>query len=168
MKHGKNISHLIGHMAYIILYLLLITFSILFYDSANLMILLYLGYIILLSGIIILLSSVQSRKQAMKNGISKESLVENGLYAFIRHPEFLGHILIILSLVLISQHPFNILIGAILILLLYFAMQEEEERNIEKFGIAYKDYMKRVPRINLLLGFYRKRRRPDSNRRPPG
>ena len=168
MKHGKNISHLIGHMAYIILYLLLITFSILFYDSANLMILLYLGYIILLSGIIILLSSVQSRKQAMKNGISKESLVENGLYAFIRHPEFLGHILIILSLVLISQHPFNILIGAILILLLYFAMCEEEERNIEKFGIAYKDYMKRVPRINLLLGFYRKRRRPDSNRRPPG
>ena len=168
MKHGKNISHLIGHMAYIILYLLLITFSILFYDSANLMILLYLGYIILLSGIIILLSSVQSRKQAMKNGISEESLVENGLYAFIRHPEFLGHILIILSLVLISQHPFNILIGAILILLLYFAMCEEEERNIEKFGIAYKDYMKRVPRINLLLGFYRKRRRPDSNRRPPG
>ncbi|MCD6572936.1 MAG: DUF1295 domain-containing protein [Thermoplasmata archaeon] len=168
MKHGKNISHLIGHMAYIILYLLLITFSILLYDSANLMILLYLGYIILLSGIIILLSSVQSRKQAMKNGISKESLVENGLYAFIRHPEFLGHILIILSLVLISQHPFNILIGAILILLLYFAMCEEEERNIEKFGIAYKDYMKRVPRINLLLGFYRKRRRPDSNRRPPG
>ena len=155
-------------MAYIILYLLLITFSILFYDSANLMILLYLGYIILLSGIIILLSSVQSRKQAMKNGISKESLVENGLYAFIRHPEFLGHILIILSLVLISQHPFNILIGAILILLLYFAMCKEEERNIEKFGIAYKDYMKRVPRINLLLGFYRKRRRPDSNRRPPG
>ena len=81
----------------------------------------------MLSGIIILLSSVQSRKQAMKNGISKESLVENGLYAFIRHPEFLGHILIILSLVLISQHPFNILIGAILILLLYFAMCEEEK-----------------------------------------
>jgi len=31
-------------------------------------------------------------------------------------------------------------------------MIEEEKRNIEKFGDAYRDYMKRVPRINLIAG----------------
>jgi len=31
-------------------------------------------------------------------------------------------------------------------------MIEEEKRNIEKFGNAYKDYMKKVPRINLIAG----------------
>ena len=34
-------------------------------------------------------------------------------------------------------------------------MIEEEKRNIEKFGDAYRDYMKRVPRINLLVGIMR-------------
>lgn len=31
-------------------------------------------------------------------------------------------------------------------------MIEEEKRNIEKFGEGYKDYIQRVPRINLLVG----------------
>jgi len=74
------------------------------------------------------------------------------MYAFVRHPEFLGHMLIIFALVIISQHWISLIIGVILIILLCFATIEEEKRNIEKFGEAYKDYMKRVPRINLLLG----------------
>ena len=47
-------------------------------------------------------------------------------------------------------------IGAILIILLWFAVIEEEKRNIEKFGDAYRDYMKRVPRINPIAGIVRK------------
>jgi len=38
---------------------------------------------------------------------------------------------------------------------LYFAMLEEEKGNIEKFGDAYKEYMRRVPRINLIAGIMR-------------
>ncbi|OFV67902.1 MAG: hypothetical protein SCAL_001277 [Candidatus Syntrophoarchaeum caldarius] len=34
-------------------------------------------------------------------------------------------------------------------------MIEEERGNIEKFGDAYRDYMKRVPRINLIAGIIR-------------
>ena len=34
-------------------------------------------------------------------------------------------------------------------------MVEEEKRNIEKFGDAYRDYIKRVPRINLIAGIIR-------------
>ncbi len=38
-------------------------------------------------------------------------------------------------------------------------MIEEEKRNIEKFGEAYKNYMKRVPRINLLTGIRKQMQR---------
>ncbi|MFZ5933089.1 MAG: methyltransferase family protein [Patescibacteria group bacterium] len=159
MPHGKSVIHIAGHIAYIVLYGLLIVFCILFYNWANLGILLYLGWITLAFGIVFLLWSSQSRKKGYasgEKGISKETLVESGMYAFVRHPEFLGHILIIFALVLIAQHWVSLIIGAMLIILLCLAMIEEEKRDIEKFGDAYKDYMKRVPRINFLAGVIRK------------
>jgi protein-S-isoprenylcysteine O-methyltransferase Ste14 len=153
--HRRNIGHLIGHVVYIALYGLLIISSIIFYNSANLVAFLYIGWITLGFGIIILLSSSLSRKRGLSESANKETLIESGLYALVRHPEFLGHMLIFSSLILISQHLINLVIGAILIVLLSFAMIEEERRNMEKFGDAYKDYMKRVPRINILIGIIR-------------
>lgn len=157
--HMKSTIHIAGHIAYVALYGLLIVFCILFYNWANLGILLYLGWITFAFGIIFLLWSSQSRKKGHasgEKGISKETLVESGMYAFVRHPEFLGHILIIFALVIIAQHWVSLIIGAMLIILLCLAMIEEEKRDIEKFGNAYKDYIKRVPRINLLAGVIRK------------
>ncbi|WP_456487536.1 methyltransferase family protein [Candidatus Alkanophaga liquidiphilum] len=152
IMHKKGIGHLIGHIAYIGLYGVLIISTIFLYNSANLAKLVYAGWIILASGIIFLLWSSKSRKEGHKEGIGRGSLVESGVYAFVRHPEFLGHILIIFALVIISQHWIGLIVGAILIVLLCLAMIEEEKRNIEKFGDAYSDYMKRVPRINLIAG----------------
>jgi len=147
--HKKSIGHLIGHIAYIALYGVLIISTIFLYNSANLAELLYAGWIILAFGIVFLLWSSKSRKKGHAEGIG---LVESGMYAFVRHPEFLGHILIIFALVIISQHWLSLIVGVILIVLLYIAMIEEEKRNMEKFGDAYRDYMKRVPRINLIAG----------------
>ena len=60
--------------------------------------------------------------------------------------------LIIISLTFMAQHPISAAIGLVLLLLLCIEIVEEDKRNIEKFGDAYKDYMKKVPRINLLAG----------------
>ncbi len=149
--HKKSIGHLIGHIAYIGLYAILIIFTIFLYNSANLAKLVYAGWIILAFGIIFLLWSSKSRKKEHGG-----AFVESGMYAFVRHPEFFGHILIIFALVIISQHWVSLIVGAILIVLLGLAMIEEEKRNIEKFGDAYRDYMERVPRINLIAGIMRK------------
>jgi len=65
--------------------------TIFLYDSADLAGL-YAGWIIMAFGIIFLLWSSKSRKKGHEEGIG---LVERGMYAFVRHPEFLGHILII-------------------------------------------------------------------------
>ena len=149
----RRISHLVGHIAYVALYGILITSTIFLYNSANLTILVYAGWIILAFGIIFLLWSSKSRKEKrLGEDVGRETLVESGMYALVRHPEFLGHILIIFALIIISQHWISSIIGTILIVLLYLAMIEEERRNIEKFGDAYRNYMKRVPRINLIAG----------------
>ena len=111
-------SHLIGHIAYG-LYGMLIISTIFLYDSADLVELLYAGWIIMAFGIIFLLWSSKSREKGHAEGIG---LVERGMYAFVRHPEFLGHILIIFALVIISQHWINFIVGAILIVLLCLAM----------------------------------------------
>jgi protein-S-isoprenylcysteine O-methyltransferase Ste14 len=131
-------------------------------------VLLYLGWITLAFGIVLLLWSSQSRKKGHISEIktiSKETLVESGMYAFVRHPEFLGHILIISALVLIAQHWVSLIIGAMLVVLLYLAMIEEEKRNIEKFGDRYRDYMQKVPRINLLTGIIRQMHSKEGNKK---
>ena len=156
IMHKKNIGHLIGHLVYGALYVVLLILAVAYYNSANLTALLYLGWAALASGIAFLLWASQSRKKVRMEGLGKESLVEGGIYALVRHPEFLGHILIISALAIISQHWISLTIGAILIILLLFAIAEEEKRNIEKFGSAYRDYMKRVPRLNLLIGLIRR------------
>jgi protein-S-isoprenylcysteine O-methyltransferase Ste14 len=37
----------------------------------------------------------------------------------------------------------------------YLIILSEDQRNIEKFGDAYKRYTRKVPRMNLLLGIIR-------------
>ena len=148
MKDEKNL-HLIGHIIYITLYISLIASSIIFYNSANLATSLYAGWIILACGLAILIISSQTRRRAHR---VREALIQSGIYAYVRHPEFLGHMLIIISLTFMAQHPISAAIGLVLLLLLCIEIVEEDRRNIEKFGDAYKDYMKKVPRINLLAG----------------
>ena len=140
--------HLIGHILYITLYISLIVSSIIFYNSANLATSLYAGWIIFACGVVILVSSSQTRRRYRM----RETFIQNGLYAYVRHPEFLGHMLIIISLISMAQHPISVAIGSVLLSLLCVEIVEEEKRNIEKFGEVYKDYMRRVPRINLLAG----------------
>ena len=132
IMHKKNINHLIGHIIYIGLYGVLIISAIILYNSANLVELLHIGLVTLVLGVVFLPWSSQSRKKERVGNDIKEALVENGIYALVRHPEFLGHILIISALVTISQHWINLVIGAILIILLCFATIKEEKRNIEK------------------------------------
>jgi protein-S-isoprenylcysteine O-methyltransferase Ste14 len=162
MSLEKNAVHVAGHIAYIALYGLLIISSILFYNWTSSETLLYAGWIVLAFGACILLLASQSRRKGhttKEDDTGKETLVESGMCSLIRHPEFLGNILIIFGFIFIAQHWSIIVIATTLIILLYAAMVEEEKRNIEKFGDAYKNYMQKVPRINLVAGIIRRIRR---------
>ena len=90
-----------------------------------------------------------------KSYIQTTLLVERGVYAIVRHPQYLAGILMGLALPLISQHWLVGVLGLIVILVTYFNTFDEEQLNLEKFGETYHQYMHRVPRLNFLLGIYR-------------
>jgi protein-S-isoprenylcysteine O-methyltransferase Ste14 len=90
-----------------------------------------------------------------KSYIETSILVERGVYAIVRHPQYLAGILIGVSLPLISQHWLVAVLGLIVIVVTYFNTFDEEALNLAKFGEEYRQYMQRVPRLNFLLGIYR-------------
>jgi protein-S-isoprenylcysteine O-methyltransferase Ste14 len=161
MARGNTLE-VIGHVLFIGFYALLIAFVALFFGRAIFATLIYAGLISLGLGVTLLVSSSQSRNKGRISNKKKggnDRLVENGMYAIVRHPEFLSHLLIIIGLVCITQRLVSLTIGVLMTILLWLAMRGEEKTDIEKFGHAYTDYMKKVPRINLLAGIARHRRR---------
>ena len=83
------------------------------------------------------------------------TVVATGIYAVLRHPMYLSFLLISLSLVLLSQHWLNAVLGAIVMVLLYNDMCREEKSNLERFGDDYQRYMEQVPRMNFVAGVLR-------------
>ena len=81
--------------------------------------------------------------------------VESGVYAVVRHPQYLGFMLFVLALVLMSQHLLSIFSFVVGSALFYRDVLREEQMSIEKFGDDYKRYMERVSRMNFLLGIIR-------------
>jgi protein-S-isoprenylcysteine O-methyltransferase Ste14 len=81
--------------------------------------------------------------------------VDRGLYAVVRHPQYLGYILLVFGFMLLSQHLITILLGAIAVLLFYLYTIREEDYCGRQLGSAYRDYCKRVPRFNAVSGMVR-------------
>jgi protein-S-isoprenylcysteine O-methyltransferase Ste14 len=83
-------------------------------------------------------------------------LIKHGIYKVIRHPLYLGWILsVFITTILLYPHWIFITAGIPGIVAIYLISIEEERSNIKQFGRSYKSYMKKVPRINLILGFIR-------------
>ena len=87
-----------------------------------------------------------------KSYVRTTKLVTSGVYGIVRHPQFLAGMLLSLSFVLISQHLSVLLLGIPVVVILYNDMFDADRRGIEKFGQAYRIYMKKTPRMNFVLG----------------
>ncbi|MBM3190660.1 MAG: isoprenylcysteine carboxylmethyltransferase family protein [Chloroflexi bacterium] len=94
-----------------------------------------------------------------KSYIHTTALVDRGIYGLVRHPQYLSFLLVHLFFVLLVQHWAVTALGLAAIPLLYLIVQDEEQRNLERFGEAYRDYMARVPQLNLVAGLCRLLRR---------
>ena len=94
-----------------------------------------------------------------KSYIQTTVLVDSGVYAVVRHPQYLAGILLSLALILITQHWFIATIGVVAIVLNYFIALKADQGLIQKFGDDYIRYMDRVPRMNFLAGVIRLLRR---------
>jgi len=124
----------------------------------------YLGVVVfLLSGVFglapVLLFPKRGGVKKGKSFVHTTQLVDTGIYAVMRHPQYSSFILWALAAMLLFQDWLVVLLGIPMIVLTYYDMMRADQRNIKKFGDPYKQYMKRVPRVNILLGFYRAVRR---------
>lgn len=82
-------------------------------------------------------------------------VVTTDVYAVVRHPMYLSFQLVSLTLVLLCQHWLCAVLGAIFAGLIYYDMWREEQACIERFGEDYRNYMERVPRMNVVAGILR-------------
>jgi len=82
-------------------------------------------------------------------------VVDRGLYAVVRHPQYLGYILLACGFALLSQHTVSVLLTIIAAVLFYAQAVQEEGACLAKFGDPYAQYCRRVPRFNVILGLFR-------------
>ena len=91
-----------------------------------------------------------------KSFVHTTQLVDTGIYAVVRHPQYLGGILsIFISTSLFYPHWLFAVLGIPGAIILYWGAREEEKRLMERFGSHYRTYIEGVPRMNLILGIMR-------------
>jgi protein-S-isoprenylcysteine O-methyltransferase Ste14 len=94
-----------------------------------------------------------------KSYIHTTKLVDTGIYSIVRHPQYVTFMLWAIAGMLLFQHWIIILLGIPVIPLIYIDLVKADKDAIEKFGDDFKQYMKKVPRANFLLGIIRLLRR---------
>jgi len=87
--------------------------------------------------------------------IQTTRLVTSGVYSVVRHPQFLAGVLICLSMMLISQHPYSVVTGLIAAITYAYEVVPADRRLVEKFGEPYQRYKGRVPALNFIVGIFR-------------
>ena len=80
-------------------------------------------------------------------------LVDKGIYGVVRHPQYLGVVLLNITLLLLNQNLMTASISLVSSLFLIFGIDEEEVILKKQFGEAYNLYSKRVPAFNIVKGF---------------
>lgn len=90
-------------------------------------------------------------------------LVATGLYAVVRHPQYLALPMLSMALVLVVQHWAAVLAGVLAMGLFCVTFSKADvvdiDGNLEKFGDEYRQYMHRVPGWNPIIGIWRILRR---------
>lgn len=94
-----------------------------------------------------------------KGYVHTTALVDTGVYAVVRHPQYLSFMLLNLFLILVAQHWLITLMGLPAMALSYLIALDADQLGVERFGEEYTRYMQTVPRINLVLGLIRLLRR---------
>ncbi len=122
---------------------------------------LYVGWAIVPIGFFFVVSPgiyfpKKGRPQEGKTTMDTTVLVDSGTYGIVRHPMFLGCIMLMSASILISQHWLSAVVGILTVVWGYTGYLPKEEKGlIIRFGDDYRRYMQRVPRLNLIVGLIR-------------
>ena len=119
--------------------------------KAALPFIIYPGWTNLLSGLILVVSSITTLSRH-----GTEDLVTEGIYRIVRHPLYVGAAVMFLSHMFFFQHWFFMLDSFLAVGMIYQIILWEEKRLTMKFPKKYADYSRNVPRINFIVGLWRR------------
>ena len=109
------------------------------------------GVVLVVIGFIIRLTSILTLKQYFTYSVAKvenQPLIETGLYKIIRHPGYLGQLLIFLGISISVSNWLSILLMMIPVTIGYlYRIKVEESFMIAHMGENYLNYQKRTKRI---------------------
>lgn len=110
-----------------------------------------IGAVLVVIGLIIRIMSIMTLRQYFTYSVAKvedHQLIETGLYKNIRHPGYLGQLLIFLGLSISISNWLSILLMMIPVAIAYINRINVEERfMVEQLGENYLDYQKRTKRM---------------------
>ena len=86
---------------------------------------------------------------------AKGQLVTTGIYKHVRHPQYLGFLMLTLGINILWITLTTLILWPVLVFLYYRLAREEEKRLEEEFGEEYRRYKKSVP---MLIPRLRKRK----------
>jgi protein-S-isoprenylcysteine O-methyltransferase Ste14 len=114
-----------------------------------------IGVIIMITGILIRIHSMLTLSHYYTRTlitVEKQKIVKKGLYKIIRHPGYLGTILIWSSAGLAMENKIIFTVATILILIAYYyRINNEEKMLLQNFGDEYADYKKQSWRLIPLI-----------------
>jgi protein-S-isoprenylcysteine O-methyltransferase Ste14 len=104
------------------------------------------------------------RPESGKSYFETTRVVDRGVYRVVRHPQYLGYMLLVAGFTLHSQQLAAVMLGAAAIVLLYVHTLREERFLVEQLNGEYEVYQSAVPRFNFVVGLYRYWRRRTRKR----
>jgi len=113
------------------------------------------GVVLALTGLVIRVGSILTLKQYFTYSVAQtenHKLVETGLYKFIRHPGYLGQLMIFAGISISLSNWLAVLCMMIPVTIGYiYRIKVEEGFMIEQMGESYLDYQRRTKRIIPLI-----------------
>jgi protein-S-isoprenylcysteine O-methyltransferase Ste14 len=120
-----------------------------------------IGWIVWAAGMILVMAPIMifPRRGGVPQGksfVTTTMLVDTGIYAVVRHPQYLGGIIsVFVTCIIWYPHWLFAVLGIVGSVFTCLSSREEDKYLIDKFGNDYVAYMKRVPGMNIFLGIVR-------------
>ena len=80
-------------------------------------------------------------------------VITKGVFSIVRHPIYLGSILLYLGLVCITLSLASLVLWIFIVVFYLYISRHEEKLLLERFGDEYKDFKKKVPMLFPLRMF---------------
>jgi protein-S-isoprenylcysteine O-methyltransferase Ste14 len=99
---------------------------------------------------------IASAWRVLYDAQQRHALATTGPYSYVRHPQYVGFILVMLGFLVQWPTLLTLAMFPVLVFMYVKLARAEERETLASFGDAYRDYMERVPgfipRVDRLLG----------------